>query len=189
MKPLKLTLVTLCCASLLAAAPYAVKQVFAPGSGANSTVLTELPSPATAPDVAAAAAAADPASAEHRAPSARAALPAPIIATPVPKTKMAPPAVAAAAPPAMVPLAFNGDVERAQRMLNNVAGTKLAADGKLGPMTRTAVTAFQKSAGLDATGDIDAATVAALEARVASAEKAAREKTILLAEAPAPASH
>ena len=182
MKPLKLTLVTLCCASLLAAAPYAVKKVFAPGEGANSTVLTELPSPAAAPAVAEAAPT-DPASAEHRAPSARAALPSPLIATPVPKTKMAPASVADAAPPARAPLAFNGDVERAQRMLNTVAGTKLTVDGKLGPMTKSAVSAFQKSAGLDATGDIDAATVAALETRVADAEKAAREKTIVLAEA------
>ena len=182
MKPLKLTLVTLCCASLLAAAPYAVKKVFAPGEGANSTVLTELPSPAAAPAVAETAPT-DPASAEHRAPSARAALPSPLIATPVPKTKMAPASVADAAPPARAPLAFNGDVERAQRMLNTVAGTKLTVDGKLGPMTKSAVSAFQKSAGLDATGDIDAATVAALETRVADAEKAAREKTIVLAEA------
>lgn len=182
MKPLKLTLVTLCCASLLAAAPYAVKKVFAPGEGANSTVLTELPSPAAAPAVAETAPT-DPASAEHRAPSARAALPSPLIATPVPKTKMAPASVADAAPPARAPLAFNGDVERAQRMLNTVAGTKLTVDGKLGPMTKSAVSAFQKSAGLDATGDIDAATVGALETRVADAEKAAREKTIVLAEA------
>jgi len=52
-------------------------------------------------------------------------------------------------------------VERLQTALN-ANGAQLTVDGKMGPKTRAALTAFQQSHGLKATGQIDKETMAAL---------------------------
>lgn len=54
------------------------------------------------------------------------------------------------------------DVKRLQQLLIN-AGQKIVADGKFGPVTESAVKAFQKSAGLVVDGSAGPATLAALE--------------------------
>ncbi len=52
-------------------------------------------------------------------------------------------------------------VERLQTALN-ANGAQLTVDGKMGPKTRAALTAFQQAHGLKATGQIDKETMSAL---------------------------
>jgi peptidoglycan hydrolase-like protein with peptidoglycan-binding domain len=52
-------------------------------------------------------------------------------------------------------------IERAQTALN-ANGAQLTVDGKMGPKTSAALTAFQQAHGLKATGRIDKETMAAL---------------------------
>jgi peptidoglycan hydrolase-like protein with peptidoglycan-binding domain len=53
-------------------------------------------------------------------------------------------------------------VEKLQTALN-ANGAQLTVDGKMGPKTSAALTAFQQSHGLKATGRVDKATIAALK--------------------------
>lgn len=63
------------------------------------------------------------------------------------------------------PYQVNEKVRKAQLYLNEYNGHKaLACDGRLGRKTREALLAFQKKAGLNATGNLDSATQARLEA-------------------------
>jgi peptidoglycan hydrolase-like protein with peptidoglycan-binding domain len=52
-------------------------------------------------------------------------------------------------------------IERAQTALN-ANGAQLTVDGKMGPKTSAALTAFQQAHGLKATGRVDKETMAAL---------------------------
>ena len=65
-------------------------------------------------------------------------------------------------PGALLPTLREGDVGEdvitLQRMLNNVAGTRLAPDGVYGPSTTEAVAEFQDDFGLRVTGEADHAT-------------------------------
>ena len=60
------------------------------------------------------------------------------------------------------------DVAWVQRSLNQVMGSGLAVDGVMGPNTRAAITAFQRSEGLAADGIAGPLTQAALQRRLTS---------------------
>ncbi|PKO16732.1 hypothetical protein CVU37_10270 [candidate division BRC1 bacterium HGW-BRC1-1] len=174
MKPLKLTLVTLCCAFVLVAAPYGVKKLFPAGDAANTVVLTELPSPTPATQVEAPMASV----ASHRAPSVMAALPSPrdisgasIASTePTPVRRETP--LADAAKPAKTPLTFDKDVERAQELLKILGDSDMGVDGKLGPKTLASLNNFRKTAGLAESAVLDAPTLSAMEQKLAALESA-----------------
>jgi len=55
------------------------------------------------------------------------------------------------------------DVQRIQRTLADL-GYPVDGDGRLGPRTRTAIRSFQRDKNLTATGELDAATLASLDA-------------------------
>lgn len=62
------------------------------------------------------------------------------------------------------PYQINEKVRNAQSYLNEYNGNRtLACDGRLGKNTRSALLTFQKKAGLNATGELDAATLTRLE--------------------------
>jgi hypothetical protein len=72
------------------------------------------------------------------------------------------------------------------------AGWGLGADGAFGPKTESGLKGFQKSAGLPETGRLDAATLRALDARLATpaaAESAPLDSVVAAREAAAPASN
>ncbi|CAG0994853.1 MAG: peptidoglycan-binding protein [Rhizobiaceae bacterium] len=66
------------------------------------------------------------------------------------------------------------DVERMQSILHDLGFYKGAVDGLTGPATRSAVVAYQKTVGLDQTGEIDAALLEHLGARTTTAGIAPR---------------
>jgi len=53
-------------------------------------------------------------------------------------------------------------IEKLQTALN-ANGAQLTVDGKMGPKTSAALSAFQQAHGLKATGKVDKATIAALK--------------------------
>ncbi len=195
MNPLKLTLVTLGCAGVLASAPIAMKHFSRARSASGSSPAqgVSVASPRPAPENQAAllsvakpsqsepvkrvveTAAATP---EARAPIVRATLPAPSVAP-------------AATPRPEIP--FRAEVARAQQMLLKLGIPGLKADGKLGPKTMAAVSDFQKKSGVAATGQVDEATLAAMEKQVAALPPppapAASDSGVRIeaADAPAPA--
>lgn len=62
------------------------------------------------------------------------------------------------------PYQINEKVRKAQSYLNEYNGNKmLTCDGRLGKNTRSVLLAFQKKAGLNTTGELDAATLTRLE--------------------------
>jgi peptidoglycan hydrolase-like protein with peptidoglycan-binding domain len=134
MKRLFASTACLAIATALLAAP-AVAQ--APASPAQ-------PAPAAAAPAAPAASPATPAAAPTTAPAG---------ATPAPMAHMH-----AAGSHAMT---HTQRVERLQTALN-ANGAKLVVDGKMGPKTSAALTAFQQAHGLKVTGRIDKETMAAL---------------------------
>lgn len=70
----------------------------------------------------------------------------------------------AMAMPASLAATSAGDLVREAQILLNAKGFKVgSADGKIGPMTRQAVRAFQRSAGLAETGEIDRGLIDALK--------------------------
>ena len=174
MKPLKLTLVTLCCTFVLAAAPYGVKKLFPAGDSTNTVVLTELPAPTSATPVEAAMVAPT----THRAPSVMAALPSPrdisgasiAAAEPTPVRREA--TVAEAAKPVKTPMVFDKDVERAQELLKKLGDEDMGVDGKLGPKTLASLNSFRKTAGLAESAVLDGSTLNALEQKFAAIESA-----------------
>lgn len=65
------------------------------------------------------------------------------------------------------------DVAWVQRSLNQIMGAGLAVDGIVGPLTRAAIIAFQRSEGLAADGIAGPITTAALQRRLASPSRPA----------------
>jgi cell division protein FtsB len=77
----------------------------------------------------------------------------------------APQASSAAAPPPMPSLALSQQqIRAAQEALTELGYGRLEADGVIGPGTRAAVAAFERTRGLPVTGELTIATVEALEA-------------------------
>jgi curli biogenesis system outer membrane secretion channel CsgG len=77
-------------------------------------------------------------------------------------TTSAPPPAAAAQTAAIRPAPVTMTVKQAQEKLNEKGFPVGAADGVMGPKTRTELIRFQHSRGLPATGVLDQATIAAL---------------------------
>ena len=186
MNPLKLTLLTLGCALVLATTPFAARKLFPPrtvsGSPGAATIGPQSVSVAAEPvseflsagkpSASSRAISAVVAKASERAPSVRASLPAPLsLDVPSVKDHAPAPAQASIAPlPAATPkpvIPYRAEVSRAQEMLRKIGVEGCTVDGKLGPRTVAAVRDFQKGAGLVVSGEIDAATLAALDKKVA----------------------
>lgn len=81
------------------------------------------------------------------------------------------------------------DIKTLQRLLNRAgANPRLAEDGKIGPMTRAAIRAFQASRSLKATGEPDHSTFAALKVAVAAGIVLDQADPVAPADAAAPES-
>lgn len=74
----------------------------------------------------------------------------------------------------VVARAADPEIERMQSILRDLGFYKGAVDGLTGPATRSAVAAYQKTVGLDATGEIDAALLEHLGAKTTTAGIAPR---------------
>lgn len=63
----------------------------------------------------------------------------------------------------IAPAAATNEVGRAQAMLMKLGYEPGSSDGLMGPRTRDAIAAYQRSAGLEATGSVNAALLMSLE--------------------------
>lgn len=187
MNPLKVALWTLCAASILAVVPCALKKFAHSGSPSSIEKNTgtqgqvaELPV-ASAPSLLSAKKSdfpSAPAKPVNFQPAQQVAnLPAPSMLTGG-TSQHAASAVVASMPaptPALTPIAtpkpeipYRPEVARAQELMAKLSINTGKIDGKLGQKTEAAITEFQKSNSLRATGDADKATIEKLEALVAA---------------------
>lgn len=102
-----------------------------------------------------------------------AAMPAEPVTTTTSQTQYGPPTKPASYGGGGGGAAYNAQVAEAQQILTSLGFDPQGIDGKLGPNTRAAISKFQAANGLPATGNLDAATFAKLQAKKGSKPSAA----------------
>lgn len=186
MNPLKLFLLILGTASVLAVAPYAISRLVpepafsSPARSTRSPVAqvppkdkAELPVTVSAPALQSASAAEARPPVDTRAPESptggqaagrRGEADETALGLPSPE----PPPSRPTPTPSPIPIPYRAEVARAQEMLNRLGFDVGKVDGKLGQRTESALRAFQKQHGITVTGDSDAATLARLQSAIAA---------------------